>query len=92
MSILLASTLLAIGGVGLYLYKNSDKQWSENSSVEYDETKLFKNDEDDEDSELSVEKDEFIPASESQEEYKHKKQNKTKRNKRNGGTKRRYYY
>jgi hypothetical protein len=85
LSILLATTILAIGGIGLYLYKTSDKE-----RIEYNEKELFDkkdNIEDDTISESSIEIEQ-CPSSESLKEYKQK--NKTKKNKKNGGTKRRY--
>lgn len=81
MSLLLASAILATGGLCLFMYKSSDDKSGEN---DYNEDVLFSAseienyDDDDED---------FV-------EYEPKqvrsRANKTKRNKRNSGSKRRY--
>lgn len=89
MSILLATTILALGGLGLYMYKSSDEQDNDNSR--YDEEGIFGNsklfewnrgdDEEDED-----ENEEF------EEEYKPRKRNaKTQRNRKTNGTSKRRY-
>ena len=81
MSLLLASAILATGGLCLFMYKSSDDKSGDN---DYNEDVLFSAseienyDDDDED---------FV-------EYEPKqvrsRANKTKRNKRTGGSKRRY--
>jgi hypothetical protein len=87
MSLVLATSILAVGGIGLYMYKSSnDGEESEDNYIfEKNNFWGFDDDEDvDEDkSEHSEEEEE--------EEYKPKKRtNKTKRKKASGGTKRNY--
>lgn len=78
-SLLLATTILALGGLGLYMYKNSDEQ--NGGGDEYDENELFGFEPD------SEENDEFVDY-----EPKTRTRNggKTKRNRKGSGTKRRY--
>jgi hypothetical protein len=84
-SIFLATTVLALGGLGLYLFKSSDKQ---KGGDKYNEDEIFddKSDESlsdsDSDSELDYEPEPKKP--------KTKNAAKTKRNKKSGGTKRKY--
>jgi hypothetical protein len=74
-SILLATSVLALGGLGLYFYKSSDLKGGS-----YDEEEIFKDNDDDD---LTDEDEEY--------EKKPKKQlAKTKRNRKGSGTKRRY--
>jgi hypothetical protein len=93
MSLVLATSILAIGGVGLYLFKNnSDDKEGENE--EYNEDNLFNSinffgGSDDDEQQLNEEDD---IVSEDSYEYKprSKKNGKTKRARKTGGTKRRY--
>ena len=85
MSLLLVSAVLAAGGLGLYMYKSSDD--SQKGGDDYDEDTLFDmtsiwntNSEDDVDSE---EPEIYEPKVKS-------RGGKTKRNKRSGGSKRKY--
>jgi len=85
LSLLLATTILALGGAGLYMYK-SDEQESEDN--DYTEENIFINDED----EINDEGEEYID-----EYYKstpraraRKPKTKTKTTRKGGGTKRRY--
>ena len=75
MSLVLATTILAIGGLGLYMYKTSDEPDYKN---DYNEDELFDENEDD----LSID-DEY-------DKPKPKSRGKTKRAKKSGGTKRKY--
>jgi hypothetical protein len=89
MSLLLATTILAAGGLGLYMYKSSDNS-QRGGDDDYDEGTLFgsaslwgSNDEDE-----KVDED-----YENEEVYEPKPRSrggKTKRRKAAGGTKRRY--
>ena len=71
MSLVLATAILAVGGLGLYMYKSSDEFVFD----DYDEDDQSVDD-------LSVD--------DNYEEPKTKGRNKTKRNKKNGGTKKKY--
>jgi hypothetical protein len=93
MSLILATSILAIGGLGLYMFKNNTEEYEGgNGNDENDEndegffgSNFFGNSEQDE--ELVED-----PDLEDDEDYKpkSKKGGKTKRNKKVGGTKRRY--
>ena len=106
MSVLLASTLLAMGGVGLYLYKASNDDDSndyEDNYVEHDQEGLFDrfwkggdddDDDDDDDDELSTISDDLSLSDDEESIEKPKKKrtnNKTKRNRKSGGTSKRKY-
>ena len=71
MSLVLATAILAVGGLGLYMYKSAD----EFAFDDYNEDDQSVDD-------LSVD--------DNYEEPKTKGRNKTKRNKKNGGTKKKY--
>lgn len=82
-SLLLATAILAVGGIGLYMYKTDEHQ---TGGEHYNEDNLFAsenfNDFSINDNENKIEEDE---------EYKVRSRNvKTKRRKQTGGTKRRY--
>ena len=88
MTLLLATTILAAGGLGLYMFKSSDN--NQKGGDDYDEDKLFdsgnfwssKND--DENYEEDYDNEEvYEPKTRS-------RGSKTKRRKSGGGTKRRY--
>lgn len=87
MSILLATTILALGGLGLYMYKSSDDT-QKDSEDEYNEESIFggnfwgssddKNDDENIDENL-------------EDDYKPRKRNaKTQRNRRTGSSRRKY--
>ena len=90
MSLLLATTILALGGIGLYMYKSDDE---EKGGEEYNEDSLFssgdfwgsKNSDDnnEKDFEEDFEEDYYEPKVRS-------RGGKTKRNRKSTGTKRRY--
>lgn len=90
MSILLATTILALGGLGLYLYKSSDDNTKvEKDEDEYNEDTLFggsfwgsSDDKEKDDSETDIYEEEFKPR---------KRGNKTQRNRKTSGTSRRRY-
>ena len=88
MSLVLATAILTVGGLGLYMYKNSDE--SQNGGDNYDEDELFSSknffSSDDDDSD-AIEED----VSEVYEpKVTRTRGGKTKRNKKSAGTKRRY--
>lgn len=98
MSIFLATTILALGGLGLYMFKSSDdtSSHSDEDIEDYDEDGLFgsgsffnwgsKSDSDDKTDEL----DELNEIDE--EEYKPKKRaSKTQKNRKSNGTSKRRY-
>jgi hypothetical protein len=83
MSLLLATSVLALGGMGLYLFKSND---SKGGSANYDEDEIFKNEkenDDDYDDELNDNEEDY-------EKKPRKRSGKTKRTKKSSGTKRRY--
>jgi hypothetical protein len=92
MSLVLATGILAIGGLGLYMYKNNDLN-TDNDDETYDENILFgkggffggKNDED-ENTDINDEEDYEVV----EEPKKRVKGSKTKRARKTSGTKRRY--
>jgi hypothetical protein len=81
MSLLLASAILATGGLCLFMYKSSDDKSEEN---DYNEDNLFSANEDNDYDEYD---DDFVQYEPKQ---VRSRSNKTKRNKRSGGSKRRY--
>ena len=90
MSLILATSILAIGGLGLYMYKNNtedEKDVSDNDEGFFG-SGFFGNSEQDEE----LVEDPELEDDEDYDEYKpkSKKGGKTKRNKKVGGTKRRY--
>ena len=98
LSVLLATTVLALGGLGLYMYKSSDdNQKGGKYDDDYDEDNLFGSgslwgsSNEDEDVENDYEQDYDEEIYESRTKPKSKpKASKTKRRKVGGGTKRRY--
>ena len=93
MSILLATTILALGGLGLYMYKSSDENKKGGSDEDYNEDSLFggnfwgSSDDKENDDSQKLEEDEIY-----EDELKpRKKVNKTQRNKKTTGTSRRRY-
>lgn len=90
MSILLATTILALGGLGLYMYKSSDD--SQKGGEEYNEDSIFGGNfwslSDDKSSDDEKIDEDF----EEEEDYKPRRKNaKTQRNKKSTGTSRRRY-
>jgi len=89
MSILLATTILALGGLGLYMYKSSDD--NQKGGEDYNEDSIFggnfwslsddKSDEENIDEDLQEEED-FKPR---------RKNTKTQRNRKSTGSSRRRY-
>ena len=92
MSLILATSILAIGGLGLYMYKNSAEDQdggSENNEGIFD---FFGSKNSEYDDEL-VEDPELEEDDDDYDDYKPRSKRggaKTKRNKKAGGTKRRY--
>lgn len=89
MSILLATTILALGGLGLYMYKSSDEN-QKGGDEEYDENKLFGSNfwGTTDDNEEYENYDENLDD----EDYKPRKRNtKTQKNRKSTGTSRRRY-
>jgi hypothetical protein len=92
MSILLATTILALGGLGLYMYKSSDDEQKESNAEDYNEESIFggnlwgsKEEENEEDLERDLEEYE-------EEEFKPRKRGgKTQRNRKSTGSSRRRY-
>ena len=85
MSLVLATAILAVGGLGLYMYKNSDDfSYEDYNEDEYNDD--LSNDEKSID-DLSIDD---MSMDDIYDEPKSKGRNKTKRNKKNGGTKKRY--
>lgn len=90
MSILLATTILALGGLGLYMYKSSDDS-QKGGDEEYNEEGVFGGNfwgfSDDKNDDV-----ENIDDLEEDEDYKPRKRNtKTQRNRKSTGTSRRRY-
>ena len=92
MSILLATTILALGGLGLYMYKSSDDEQKESNAEDYNEESIFggnlwgsKEEENEENLERDLEEYE-------EEEFKPRKRGgKTQRNRKSTGSSRRRY-
>lgn len=93
-SLLLATTILAVGGVGLYMYKSDDSQKGgdiKKGSDDYNEDTIFgsgnlwSEDEDEYADEKPIEDESFY------EPPVRSRGSKTKRNRKSVGTKRRYY-
>jgi len=92
MSILLATTILALGGLGLYIYKSSDDEQKESNAEDYNEESIFggnlwgsKEEENEENLERDLEEYE-------EEEFKPRKRGgKTQRNRKSTGSSRRRY-
>jgi hypothetical protein len=89
-SLLIATTVLAIGGLGLYMYKNSDESsfedYDENNENEYnDDISVTEDDlsQDDIDAEIEEYYDDY-------DEPKPKARSKTKRSKKSGGTRKKH--
>ena len=98
MSLLLATTILATGGVCLYMYKNPENEEQTGGDTEYNEDNLFgglgnffSSNED----EVTNNEPHYDEENEDDSEFyepkpKPKGGGKTKRNRKSGGTKRRY--
>jgi hypothetical protein len=99
MSLLLATTILATGGVCLYMYKNHDEEEQTDGDKEYNEGNLFsglgnffslnEDEESNNDPHYDEENEDDLEFYESKPKPKGGG-GKTKRNRKNGGTKRRY--
>jgi hypothetical protein len=76
-SLILATSVLALGGLGLVFYKNSDDEDNKKGD-NYDEDEIFGSN------------DDYIEEEEIYEVKPKVRSGKTKRNKKAGGTKRRY--
>ena len=92
MSLLLATGILAVGGLGLFMYKSNsnDKNSSEDDEgnvFDFDLTSYFGKNEDDEDDNKEDDEDE---QPEFYEPPKRSRGSKTKSARKNSGTKRRY--
>jgi hypothetical protein len=90
MSLVLATAILAIGGVGFYMYKQSD----DNNDADYYDDNSISNDDDNsdddsisDDSDSELEDEDFIEY----EPKASKQKPKTKRNKTTGGTRKKRY-
>lgn len=93
MSVLLATTVLALGGLGLYMFKSDnqnqkggDKYNEDEIFDEYSDDESLSDSESDSDSELDSEPE---PEPETK-KSRAKNAGKTKRNTKSGGTKRKY--
>ena len=90
MSILLATTILALGGLGLYMYKTSDEK-QKGGDQDYDEESFFGGNfwgSDDNDNDH----DEIVDEHLEEDEYKPRRKNsKTQRNRKPTGSSRRRY-
>ena len=91
MSVLLATTVLALGGLGLYMFKSDnqtggDKYNEDDIFDDYSDDESLSDSDSDSDSELDYEPE---PEPESK-KSKAKNAAKTKRNQKSGGTKRKY--
>jgi hypothetical protein len=87
MSLVLATTILAIGGLGLYMYKQSDDFKEEN----YDDYSSGSDSDSELDSQLDYEDDKYSNDDFVDYEPKTVQRRKTKRNKTSNGTKKKRY-
>lgn len=83
-SLLLATTVLGLGGLGLYLFKTNE---SKGGGSDYDEDEIFKNDKAEADYSVDDEED---YDDEEYDKKARKRTGKTKRSRKASGTKRRY--
>lgn len=94
-SLLMATTILALGGLGLYMFKSSDDE-NQKGGEEYNESSLFSSNfwgSDSNDNEISCENELDNPLMDEDEDFPRKRSKskcQTKRQKRTSGTKRRY--
>jgi hypothetical protein len=94
LSLILATTILAIGGLGLYMYKNSDEMDDYNED-DYEDLEDDISEDDISEDDMSEDdlEDEMSEDLEDIDEYdkpKSKSKGKTKRARKNGGTKKKY--
>ena len=87
MSLLLATAILAAGGLGLYMYKSPDE--AQKGGEDYDEDNLFGSgsfwgSKKEEETEEDLDLDDYEPKPRS-------RSNKTKRNRKSGGSSKRRY-
>jgi hypothetical protein len=95
LSLILATTILAIGGLGLYMYKNSDEMDDYNEDDYEDleddyEVDDMSEDLDDMSEDLEDEMSEDLEDIDEYDKPKSKSKGKTKRARKNGGTKKKY--
>lgn len=91
MSLILATAILTVGGLGLYMYKNKDTKYNDkDEDEEYNEDNWFGFFGNDKKSDAESERSMSDNESEIYEPKVRSRQNKTKRSKKTGGTKRRY--
>jgi len=94
LSILLATTILALGGLGLYMYKSSDDNITSGDNEDYNEDTLFggkfwgSSDDKENDDSVNLEEKEM---DEEEESKPRKRAAKTQRNRRTSGTSKRRY-
>ena len=86
MSLVLATAILAVGGLGLYMYKSAD-EFAFDDYNEDDQNADNLSEDDQSVDDLSVDD---LSVDDNYDEPKTKGRNKTKRNKKNGGTKKKY--
>ena len=84
-SLLLATSVLALGGLGLYFYKSNDSKRGDR----YDEDEIF-GDSDNENTNFNEDEYDHDHDDEDYEKKNKKRSGKTKRTKKTSGTKRRY--
>jgi len=89
LSLILATTILAIGGLGLYMYKNSDEMDDYNED-DYEDLDDMSEDLDDMSEDLEDEMSEDLEDIDEYDKPKSKSKGKTKRARKNGGTKKKY--
>lgn len=92
MSLILATSILAVGGLGLYMYKNNTEDYNSEDENDENDKGFFGSDffGDNKNDEELIEED-----FDDEDDYDYKPKSKkgaakTKRNKKTGGTKRRY--
>lgn len=94
-SLLMATTILALGGLGLYMFKSSDDE-NQKGGEEYNESSLFSSNfwgSDSNDNEIICENELDNPLMDEDEDFPRKRSKskcQTKRQKRTSGTKRRH--
>jgi hypothetical protein len=93
MSILLATTILALGGLGLYMYKSSVDEQKGGNEENYNEESIFGGNLWGSKPELEEDLEEGLEEDLEEEDFKPRKRNtKTQRNRKSTGSSRRRYY
>ena len=97
MSILLATTILALGGLGLYMYKSSDDEQKGGNEEHYNEDSIFGGNfwgsKPELEEGLQEDLEEGLEEDLEEEDFKPRKRNtKTQRNRKSSGSSRRRYY